>query len=200
MEDILLLGGTFDPPHFGHIKIAQEVSKKLGIKNILMIPSGNPPHKVGRYVASVDDRVSMLKLAIKNKKNFKISLIEVGRKGYTYTIDTLNELHKKYKCNFYYLIGADVVVQLLSWKKYEELFAICKFVVVMRDGYTKERIEKEVEELSRLYKFDAIVVDVDYINISSTEIRSLVRDGKSVDGLIPKKVEEYIRDNNLYRK
>lgn len=202
MEDVLLFGGTFNPPHVGHIEIAKEVRRKLGIEEIVMLPSGNPPHKIGEDVADARHRVNMLRLAIKNEKNFKISLIEVDRKGYTYTIDTLKELRKKYgdTRKFYYLIGADVLEELSSWKDFREVFLMCKFVVVVRDGCTREVMTREIEKLALAYKCDATIVDVDCIKISSTDIRERIRRGDNLYGMISYEVLQYIRNNNLYRK
>lgn len=202
MEQVLLFGGTFNPPHIAHIEIAKEVSRKLGINEVFMLPSGNPPHKVGCDVADVKHRVEMLKLAIKDEKNFKISLIEVNRKGYTYTIDTLKELQKKYgdTRRFCYLIGADVLEKLPTWKDFRDVFLMCTFVVVARDEYTKEMLATEVDRLEREYKFDATIVHLDCVKISSTDIRERIKRGDSLDGMISLEVLQYIRDNNLYRK
>lgn len=202
MEEILLFGGTFNPPHVGHIEIAKEVGRKLGVEEVVMLPLGSPPHKVQDEVVDAIHRVNMLKLAIKNEKNFKISLIEVNRKGYTYTIDTLWELHKKYgdTKKFYYLIGADILEELPKWKDFQEVFLMCEFVVVARYGHTKKMLEREVGMLALAYKFKATIVDVDCINISSTDVRNRIKSGYSLDGMMSEEVLQYIRDNNLYRK
>ena len=202
MEDVLLFGGTFNPPHVGHIEIARSVAKKIGIKNIVLIPSGNPPHKMGRDIADANHRVNMLKLAIKNEKNFKISLIEVVRKGYTYTIDTLIELKKKYgeEKRFYYLIGEDVLRNLPTWKDYKDVLLMCKFVVVARSVHTKNLLIKDVQKLTRKYGLNAVVVDVDCVDVSSTKVRELAYRGDDLKGLVSREVLQYIRNNNLYRK
>lgn len=202
MEDVLLFGGTFNPPHRGHIEIAKQVSKKLGIEKIVLLPLGNPPHKVGSDVLDASHRVDMLKLAIKSEKNFKISLIEVNRKGYTYTIDTLREIQKKYgdTKKIYYLIGSDILEELTTWKDFREVFLICRFVVVARNGHARELLAREVERLALVYKFDATIVDVDCINISSTDIRERIKKGYSLDKMISMEVLQYIINNNLYRK
>lgn len=202
MEDVLLFGGTFNPPHRGHIEIAKQVSKKLGIEKIVLLPLGNPPHKIGSEVLDARHRVNMLRLAIGSEKNFKISLIEVNRKGYTYTIDTLKEIQKKYgdTKRIYYLIGSDILEELTTWKDFREVFLMCRFVVVARNGHARELLAKEIERLALAYKFDATIVDVDCINISSTDIRERIKKGYSLDEMIPMEVLQYIINNNLYRK
>ena len=149
MEDVLLFGGTFNPPHLGHIELAQRVSEKLNISEVVLLPVGNPPHKKGQNIPSTQHRVNMLKLAVEDKNKFEISLIEVNRKGYTYTIDTLRELLKVYNNvgNLYYLIGADTLEQLTTWKDYQKVFLLCKFVVVLRKGYTKDKVFSIIQTL-----------------------------------------------------
>lgn len=200
MEDVLLFGGTFNPPHLGHIELAQRVSKKLNISKIILIPVGNPPHKNGHNIQCAQHRVNMLQLSVEDKENFEISLIEVNRKGYTYTIDTLRELLKvyNYKCNFYYLIGADTLEKLITWKEFKQVFLLCKFVVILRKGYTKDKVFSIAKTLQLHYKADIIVVDVDCIDVSSTKIREMIRKGECIKNLVYPKVEEYIKDNNLY--
>ena len=198
MEDVLLFGGTFNPPHLGHFNIAKEVGKKLNIKKIVLLPSGNPPHKIDVDVLEPKHRLNMLKLAIDGEYDFSISEIELKREGYTYTIDTLKELNCVYgrKYNFFYLIGADSLENLSKWKDYEELSHVCKFVVVLRKGYTRESLEETILK----NKYNAEIVDIDCVDVSSTIIRDLIKNNKDVSGLISPKVEEYIKDNNLYRK
>ena len=193
-----IFGGSFNPPHLGHLNIAKEVAKKLNIKKIILLPSGNPPHKIGLDILDAKHRLSMLKLATKGQDEFIISEIEINRKGYTYTIDTLRELNCVYggKYNFFYLIGADSLENLSKWKDYEELSKLCKFVVVLRKGYTKESLE----EMILKNQYNAEVVDINCVDVSSTYIRDSIKNNKNVSGLISPKVEEYIRDNNLYRK
>lgn len=198
MEDILLFGGTFNPPHLGHFSVAREVKNKLNIRKVILLPSGNPPHKANEDVLDKRHRLNMLKLAAENQDDFLISEIEIKREGYTYTIDTLRDLNHMYngKYNFFYLIGADTLENLRKWKDYKELFNICEFVVALRKGYTKESLVKIINENG----YRARVIDVNLVDISSTNIRTLIRNNKNVSGLISPKVEEYIKDNNLYRK
>ena len=198
MEDVLLFGGTFNPPHLGHLEIVKQVKEKLGVKKVILLPAGNPPHKVGIDVLDVKHRVNMLRLAIENQKGFEISEIEANRKGYTYTIDTLREFYKTYqgKYNIFYLIGADMLESLSKWKDYRELFKICEFVVALRKGYTRESLINLIKDNG----YNARVVDINCVNISSTEIRRLIKNNGDVSGLISPKVEKYIKDNNLYRK
>ena len=196
MEDVLLFGGTFDPPHLGHFSIANEVMEKLNIKRVILLPVGNPPHKALQNVSEAKHRLNMLKLAVEGQKGFEVSDIEIKRKGYTYTIDTLRELSREGKYRLFYLIGADTLENISKWKNYKELFNMCEFVVVPRKGYTKERLENMILQ----NKYNARVIDINCVDISSTDIRKLIKNDGNVGDLIFQKVEEYIKDNNLYRK
>ena len=200
MENVLLFGGTFNPPHLGHIELTDRVRKRLNIDKVILIPLGNPPHKVGMDIEDAKHRVKMLELAIENKDSFEVSRIEVERKGYTYTIDTLKEFDRLYhdRYNFFYLIGADTLEQLTTWKDFEEVFKLCSFVVVLRKGYTKKKAYEIANMLELQYGADIKILDIGNIDVSSTKVREMIRRGESIDNLVPNKVAEYIRSNNLY--
>lgn len=200
MENILLFGGTFNPPHLGHIELTDRVSKELGINKVVLIPLGTPPHKVGFNIADAKHRLKMLELSIEGKDNFEISKIEIERKGYTYTVDTLKEFDKMYnkKYNIYYLVGADTLEKLNTWKNCEEVFKLCKFVVVLREGYTISKAQKIADLLKKDYGADIIILDVGNIDVSSTRIREMIRKGEDIHKFVPNKVIKYIVDNNLY--
>lgn len=202
MESVLLFGGTFNPPHLGHIELVDMVSKSLNINKVILIPLGTPPHKVGIDVVDARHRVKMLELAIEDKKNFSISKIEVKRAGYTYTVDTLRELNMLYatKYKFVYLVGADTLEKLTTWKECETVFKLCKFVVILREGYTKTKAEYIANMLKEEYNANIEILDIAKINVSSTKIREMIKRGESIEKLVPSKVAEYIKSNNLYEE
>lgn len=186
MRRIGILGGTFDPPHLGHLIIAEEVRIKLGLEEIWFIPSYTPPHKKDAN-SSADDRIAMLQCAIKGNPFFKINIIEVERLGKSYTIDTMEALRASNKdVDFYFIIGGDMVEYLPYWNRIDELVELVHFVGVKRTGYT----------LNAIYPIEE--VDIPVINISSTMIRNRLAKRISVKYLIPDAVEIMIKERQLY--
>jgi nicotinate-nucleotide adenylyltransferase len=200
MQRIGIMGGTFNPVHKGHIAIAEAAKKNYLLDKIVFVPSGNPPHKTHEYIADKEHRFRMVKLAITGKKNFGISRVEVDRPGYSYAVDTFNELKKAYKENalLYYIMGMDSINEILSWKKPLELFKICQFIVATRPG-------ARIRTLKRLLKFPPLKLHAGQIhvievkeNVSSTKIRESIKKGKVPKRLLDPKVISYIRKNKLY--
>lgn len=186
MQRIGILGGTFDPPHLGHLIIAEEVRNKLQLNEIWFIPSSEPPHKK-QAQSTTSNRLDMLTKSIKSNNHFKINDLEIVRSGKSYTIDTIHELKRDYPNNkFYFIIGADMVEYLPHWKDIQQLFELVTFVGVKRRGH----------ELQSGLPFK--VVDIPTIDISSTMIRDRLRSGQSIRYLLPISVQEYIKENRLY--
>ncbi len=195
-----ICGGTFDPIHLGHLAIAELVRCELNLDKVLFIPSGMPPHKDINLITDPINRLNMVKCAVSENPYFEASDIEVKRKGYTYTVDTLNELHKIYPPDtiFYYIIGADVVMDLLTWKRSEEVFALTKFVAVMRAGYLDKDFNNRINVLRQKHSLDITSIEAPLIEVSSTFIRERTSKNKSVKYLVSECVEEYIKKNKLY--
>jgi nicotinate-nucleotide adenylyltransferase len=194
-------GGTFDPIHYGHLIIAQEAGEILGLERVIFIPSGNPPHKTSQKVTSAYHRYKMVKKAIENNPFFDISDIEIKKEGYSYTVDTLQELiriHGNYT-KFYFITGADVVRELDHWKDFEKIFKMCEFVAALRQGYDKEALIDRIDYLKKHYNAKIHMVNTPLIGISSTIIRNMIGKNKSIKYLVPEKVEKYIIENNLYK-
>lgn len=185
-----ILGGTFDPPHNGHIAIAETAIRKLKLDKVIFIPAKTPPHKSREKISSQQDRLAMIKLAVGGREKIEISEIEFDRPGPSYTVDTLAELHKKYPGDeFYFLIGADNIPELESWHRPEKIMEMVKVVAACRPGFsTAEKYSDIIESF-----------DMTPVNISSTMIREKVRSGQSISGLLPVDVEEYILKRNLYK-
>jgi nicotinate-nucleotide adenylyltransferase len=194
-------GGTFDPIHYGHLIVAEEIRETNGLDRILFIPSGKPPHKRNLEVSGAEQRFSMVEAAIRKNPYFEVSRIEIDREGYTYTVDTLEQLKEIYgrETKLYFIIGADVVHDLLTWKNYEKVFSLCEFIAVQRPGYTSSSFIKTVEDLETAYSAQIHTFIGPLIDISSTMIRERAASGKSIKYLLPEEVEKYILDNGLYR-
>lgn len=190
MSRIGILGGTFDPPHNGHLAIAEAAIRKLKLKEIIFIPAKTPPHKSSGRISSQQDRLAMLKLAVGGRERIIISEMEFERQGPSYTVDTLAELKKGNPDDeFYFLIGADNVSEMESWHQPERIVEMTKVVAAGRPGF------------SAAGRFSAMIESFDMtpVNISSTLIREKVRSGLSISGLLPPAVEEYILKRNLYK-
>jgi nicotinate-nucleotide adenylyltransferase len=193
-------GGTFDPIHYGHLIVAEDIREKLGLDRVLFIPSGKPPHKDDAKVTDASMRFEMVKRAISGNRYFEVSRIEIDRPGYTYTIDTLRELRKLYgedTCLFF-ITGADVVKELLTWKECELVFQLSRFVAVLRPGHCALDFAKDIEVLKHRYGAVIHTVEAPLIGISSTIIRERMTNGFSIRYLVPESVEDFICANNLY--
>ncbi|MFH1709514.1 MAG: nicotinate-nucleotide adenylyltransferase [bacterium] len=200
MQRIGIMGGTFNPVHKGHIAIAQAARKRYRLDRVIFVPSGNPPHKTHEYIAPKEHRFKMVKLAISGKKDFHISRVEIDRAGYSYAVDTFNELKKEYKGNalLYYIMGMDSINEILDWKKPMELFNICQFIVATRLG-------AKIKTMRRILKFPPVklhekqvhLIEV-RVDISSTKIRESIKKGDIPAKLLNPRVINYIKRNKLY--
>lgn len=195
-------GGTFDPIHYGHLIVAEEIRESMALDKVIFIPSGDPPHKAGKGVTEVEHRFNMVKLAIETNPHFEASSIEIEREGYSYTADTLSQLKQIYgeETSLFFMTGADVIPQLVNWRNFERLFSLCEFVAVLRPGFARQALLSEIDYLKKNYKAIIHVEDTPLIGISSTIIREHVKKNKSIKYLVPEKVELYIKENNLYKQ
>jgi nicotinate-nucleotide adenylyltransferase len=201
MKRIGIMGGTFDPIHKGHLALAKAAMAEFVLNKVIFIPAGTPPHKKPGEVTDKEDRYKMVKLAVRGKKNYSISRMELDREGLSYAVDTFNVLKKKFgkKAKLFYIMGLDSINEILEWRKPLELFKLCEFIVGTRPG-TKVRTFK------RLVKFPPLQKEVDKIhlmelkeNISSSDIRQDLKEGRPVGDVLTREVENYIEKNNLYK-
>lgn len=194
-KSIAIMGGTFDPIHYGHLVAAEAVRQELDVEKVIFIPSGRPPHKKNKQIANNEHRYLMTVLATVDNPYFEASRIEIDRPGTTYTVDTIREIRQNCSeaCKIYFITGADATAEILNWKNPEELFSMCEFVAVTRPGYDKTKAETEK-------KFEGKIkyLEVPALSISSTDIRNRVLADKSIKYLVPESVEEYIRKFSLY--
>ena len=195
------MGGTFNPVHKGHLALAKAAMEEFVLDKVIFVPAGMPPHKKPGEVIDKEHRYQMVKLAIKRIPKFSISRIEVDRQGISYAVDTFNELKKVYsgETKLFYIMGLDSINEILEWRKPLELFKLCEFIVSTRPG-------SRIRTFKRLVKFPPLQKEVDKIhlmelkeNISASDIRERLSSGKSIRGLLPKVVENYIKRNHLYK-
>lgn len=186
MKRIGILGGTFNPPHLGHLIIAEYVRVELQLDKVWFIPTYHPPHKQKTQI-NAKQRVAMLEKAISNHPPFKINQMEIERLGQSYTIDTMKALTEIYPTyDFYFMIGGDMVAYLPQWKEIDLLIDYVHFVGINRTGY------------SLASEYPIIKVDAPLIDISSTMIRNRLSQGKSIKYLVPDAVNSYIKEYRLY--
>lgn len=187
-----ILGGTFDPPHLGHLLIAQEVQERLKLDQIFFIPAALPPHKKKIKISPAYHRLGMVNLAVQNNPNFKVSELELKRKGASYTVDTLRDLTRKYSsAQFFLILGADNVNYIKSWKEPEEIFRLAKVIFVPRPGFKNNKAKRRLKK--------GVFLRLRELDISSTDIRERVKKGRSIRYLVPEKILRYIQKHNLYK-
>lgn len=195
-----LLGGTFDPVHEGHMDIAQKVYSEFGLAKIMLILSGNPPHKSTSALAPAHHRLNMLAIAARKYPFLEVSSVELNRSGVIYTVDTLTLLKEKQpKCEYHFIIGSDTLFELQTWKNIEEVFRLTCFICVRRPGDSYLQIITEIGRLCALYGDKIKLSSQAGPDVSSTDIRRAVREGKKPVPNLPKEVEEYIDQYGLYK-
>lgn len=196
MERIGIMGGTFDPIHLGHIHMAQSALTHLSLDRVLMLPSGNPPHKPD--ITPAEDRYRMVCAACAGLVDLIPCRGEIDREGIIYTVDTLSILHEKYpRAELFYLIGTDTLMELQKWRRYEKVLTLCTFVVCPRASvHSADALEKERRRLSGMGgRF--VLLDMDEMDVSSTEVRAAFRQG-SYPPLLPIPVYQYAVTAGLY--
>ena len=201
LQRIGIMGGTFDPIHYGHLVAAEVARSEFRLDKVIFMPAGNPPHKQLIRVSDPEQRYLMTVLAVSSNLNFEVSRLEVDKDGLTYTYDTVMELRKLYgeAARIYFITGADAVLELLTWYRIQELLGICSFIAVTRPGFDKRDLEQKISEITSEYGGEIICIEVPLLAISSTDIRWRCSNGKTIKYLLPEEVEKYILDNGLYK-
>lgn len=199
-KKIGIMGGTFNPIHFGHLILAEQAMEVYDLDEVLFIPSGNPYMKDTEPIADRTVRGHMTELAIKGNPHFRMSSIELDREGPTYTYETLNALKEENPdCTYYFILGADSLLTMETWKNPKEIFKNCVVIASVRGTGTEDKIEKIATHLIYEYQADVRILPAKFIDLSSTEIRQRIAHGKSVRYMLPEKVREYIYENGLYQ-
>lgn len=200
VDRFAIMGGTFDPIHYGHLKIAQGIRDKYSLDRIVFMPSGDPPHKHYYNVSKAIHRYNMVKRAISYSPYFQASSLEIEREGMTYTVDTMRELREYLGLRpiIYFITGADSVLEMSTWKKPKELLSYCSILSVPRPGYDRNMFAAVISELNQIYGGHVEMVELPPIDISSTEIRDRVAKNLPISHMVPQAVENYIYLNHLY--
>ena len=194
-----ILGGTFDPIHIAHLILAENAWQQFQLDTVLIMPSGEPPHKADRLITSAEHRVRMLQLAIDDNKHFKLSTIEVEREGKTYTAETLTMLcENNPDCEYYFIIGADSLFQLEKWYHPEVIMRHAILLAAVRDDMQAPEVEAQMEHLKKKYHAQIYLLHTPDMSLSSSTIRERISKGESIKYMVPKDVEKYIYQNKLY--
>lgn len=193
-----IMGGTFNPIHNGHITLAEAAYRSFSLDKIIFMPSGKSYMK--QHVLDNEKRVAMVARAIEAIPHFELSTIEVERPGNTYTSETLQHLTRQNPdVQYYFIMGADSLFHIESWKNPEVIFSLATLICMMRDDYNMDDIRKKGAELTKKGA-DILFLNVPKIDISSTDIRNRVRLHQSISDFVPEKVENYILQEHLYEE
>lgn len=194
-----VLGGTFDPIHVAHLALAQEAAESLGLERVLFIPAGSPPHKPGVEISAGEDRLAMVKLAIRGNDRFAVGSLELDRPGPSYTADTLEALVADRGPGAITLIlSADAFLGLPSWHEPRHILELARLAVAPRDGYPEAGPGFMTEQFPGL-EDRAVFLDGPRIRLSASALRDRAAAGRSLRYLVPDAVAAYIGDHDLYR-
>lgn len=205
-----ILGGTFNPPHLGHLRLAEEVACSHGLSRVFFVPSCIPPHKTNLDIALPSHRMEMTRLACRDNPLFEASDIEIRLNGPSYTVNTLSAFAREQGRDMYFILGTDSLKEIGAWKDSEKLFLLSNFIVVTRPNVEFSAAWTEVPDAIRtqfhhnggVFRSDSrklIPSEVRGLDISSTMIRSLIREGRSIRYLVPEPVRSYMTEHKLYR-
>ncbi len=208
-----IYGGTFDPIHYGHLRVAEEVRERTGADRIVFVPASVNPLKEDEFSTPAETRLELVTLAIEGNPGFEMSDIEVARGGTSYTVDTLRALKADGDHDLSLIIGSDSFNEIRMWCEYEEILRLSSLIVVPRPGYIAKKIAEALPvELARKFWYDSdngcyrssfettvTYIDTTLMYVSSTEIRRMVSEGRSIRYLVPEPVRAYIEEKGLYR-
>jgi nicotinate-nucleotide adenylyltransferase len=215
-DRIGLFGGTFNPVHSGHIKAAEDVRTAFRLQEVLIVPSYIPPHKESGDIASADDRFRMVELACRGRDGLVPSRVEVDARETSYSVLTLAKIRKLYPGAWiFFILGTDAFLEIETWREYERVLAECLFIVMTRPGRRLEsaagvlggRLRDRIHMIGEgeepgealFSRFGVFLLPLKALDISSTDVRDRARHGRSLEGLVPGPVADYIRDRHLYR-
>jgi len=195
-----IMGGTFDPIHYGHLVTAESARWEFKLNTVIFIPSGRPPHKAEKCISDAELRYQMTLLATANNPSFIVSRLEIDRPGSSYTVDTVKQMFKDmgHLTDLFFITGADAVLEISTWRDVAELFGLCTLVAATRPGFdlieTKQGFDLPGNLINKI-RF----IEVPMLAISSTDIRNRVWAGKPVRYLLPESVKDYIKQCLLYQ-
>ena len=201
MSRIGVLGGSFDPPHAGHLMIAREARERVGLDTVVVVPAGEQWLKEGQDVAPAAHRLAMTHLLVGSADSFAVSNVEVTRPGPSYTVDTLRILREQSPpdTEFFFILGEDAVADLPRWHRPQELVTLCQFIAMPRiSGANRPDLAAAYDAIPGLRERVTILEDAPRMEVSSSDVRLLLASGASLRGIVPDQVVKYITAHRLY--
>lgn len=195
------MGGTFDPVHYGHLVAGEAARKEFNLDKVVYVPSGRPPHKQEKNITESHHRYLMTVLATTTNRYFDVSRMEIDREGHSYAVDTVAQFNEKYKgrAELYFITGGDAILEILTWKRVEDLLRQCTFIAATRPGFNLEGLQDKLsQKLPQQLCQKIIPFQVPALAISSTDIRTRIRKGDPIKYLLPENVENYIYKHRIY--
>ncbi len=192
------MGGTFDPIHYGHLLMAEEARQSLALDEVVFVPNGRPAHKKAYAVSPPEDRYAMTLLATASSPYFACDRVEIERPGPSYAIDTVRHFRARHPelDALYFITGADAILEILTWHEYGRLAQECLFIAVTRPGFVLDRLG-EITDAKFLERVSFLPIPG--LDISSTDLRRRVREGRGIKYMTPDAVQTYIARRGLYR-
>lgn len=194
-----ILGGTFDPIHYGHLVAAEECLCRLRLQKVLLLPAGQPPHKLRRSISPAEQRLAMVRLAAADNPGLEVCTVELERRGPSFSVDTVAALRERLgpEAELYFIVGTDALPELLTWYQPRRLLQLCLLAAVSRPGYPFDltRILMALPEAAERI----VPVPAPELDISSSNLRARVAAGQPIRYQLPDSVERYVRDQGLYK-
>lgn len=201
MKKLGIMGGTFDPVHYGHLVIAECAHYEFYLEKVVFVPSGRPAHKMSHVITGAEHRYRMVEMAVAGNPKFDISREEINRAGPSYAVDTLKNFQKLYgsETELFFITGADAIVEILTWKRVDEVMGMCSFVAATRPGYSLPQLNSAIRALPPDFQKKIFTFEIPGIAVSSTEIRQRMQAGQPIKYLLPDAVEQYIFEHEIYK-
>ncbi|WP_369397240.1 nicotinate-nucleotide adenylyltransferase [Syntrophomonas palmitatica] len=200
IKSLGIFGGTFDPIHYGHLIAAECARQEFGLERVIFLPAARPPHKNENNILDAGHRLHMVHLAIVGNPAFNLSTLEIERQGPSYTIDSIEYFRSRFpRTEIYFIMGMDSLLIFGSWKEYQRLAGLCRFIVCTRPGYVMDKNNPSLADLPDVLWDNLRALQIPGLDISSSDIRQRVRHGAAIKYLLPSAVEEYIHREGLYR-
>jgi nicotinate-nucleotide adenylyltransferase len=199
VAEVGILGGTFNPPHIGHLVMVQEARHQLGLDPVLLMPVAHPPHKEAPEDPGAAVRLDLCRLAVAGEPGVEVSDLEIRRGGASYTVDTLRALHDRVPEHaLTFIVGGDMAYSLPSWREPEAVLDLARLAVAEREELKREAIVERLEPLGRADR--VVFFDIPRIDVSSSGIRARAAEGRPIRHLVPAAVREAIKERRLYSR
>lgn len=196
-----ILGGTFDPIHFGHLVLAEKAREAYGLQKVLFVPAAVPPHKIGEVSTSAENRLRMVELAVADHPDFQVSAVELERSGPSYSIDTIRQLKEAHPgMDAALIMGFDSLLELHAWKDYQQILKEAKIITAFRPGYPILKTDEDWPAFLQPFRERILFLEAPLLDISSTWLRVELMYERSIRYLVPDAVREFIIAQRIYQE